>query len=387
MTSIAMKVYDLQWFTTYGMGMREAAQALVDDGIDTVLAQNRYDPLPSSGVDQSAYLAAYGDRLACYDDQAWMESLRDAGLRVIQTSAVFFDPPALNQFPDARPINALGESDQGYDWYVGVCPTAEHYLNWKIDRIRRVVDNLAPDGLFLQFTRFPGFWENWTWNPHYQFTASDQFCFCDRCLSHFQSATGIDLADGPTSSKVSMLLGQHREAWTAWRCEWLTTVIDRITSASGARVRGMEIVLNTLPFPSHDFEGADVRRTIAGQDLQLLGRVIDGFELMTYLQILNRPTSWLEDAVADARKLVPATARVLCSLQSGPLYTEGVHAGRNRNPAITASELEDASRAALRIGVDGLVFYHWTDFLDDEAAGGTKRQVLRSLRSIDEEYQ
>ena len=46
---------------------------------------------------------------------------------------------------------------------------------------------------------------------------------------------------------------------------------------------------------------------------------------------------------------------------------------------ITAEELDHSARAALDAGADGLVFYHWTDFLVDEAAGGRKRAVLRGL--------
>ena len=37
------------------------------------------------------------------------------------------------------------------------------------------------------------------------------------------------------------------------------------------------------------------------------------------------------------------------------------------------------ARAALEAGADGLVFYHWTDFLEDEAQGGRKREVLREV--------
>ena len=49
--------------------------------------------------------------------------LRAAGMRVYQTTALFFDPALLASFPDARPINAHGEPDTGFDWYRGVCPT------------------------------------------------------------------------------------------------------------------------------------------------------------------------------------------------------------------------------------------------------------------------
>jgi hypothetical protein len=100
--------------------------------------------------------------------------------------------------------------------------------------------------------------------------------------------------------------------------------------------------------------------------------------LMTYLQILKRPDSWLRDVVADARRELPDRP-LHCTLQVAPLYTEGVHDGRGRATEITADALEGTAREALAAGADGLVFYHWTDFLADDAEGGRKRAVLRGL--------
>ena len=189
MATIAMKIYDLQWYATFGMDVAMAAAALRADGVDTVLVGNRIDPLPTSGVDQAAYLAAAGARLAVFDERAWVAALREAGLRVYQTTATFFDPAALAVFPDARPVAADGQPDPGFDWYRGVCPTHEGYLAAKIARLRRVVAELAPDGLFLSFTRYPGFWENWLLT--YRFTDADRFCFCDRCRARFATERGI----------------------------------------------------------------------------------------------------------------------------------------------------------------------------------------------------
>ncbi|MGD9710824.1 MAG: hypothetical protein AB7V46_02010 [Thermomicrobiales bacterium] len=378
---IGMKVYDLQWFTVYGMNFDRAAEALCQDGVDTVLTQNFIDPLPSSGVDQSVYRARFGSRLETYSDLAWHRALKAAGLRVIQTTATFFDPAALIQFPDARPINALGEPDHGFDWYTGVCPTSEEYLVWKIDRMRRVVEELQPDGYFLQFTRFPGFWENWTWNPHYVFSLEDQWCFCDRCRGLFSSATGIGLPGVSVGSDASIILAEHRETWVRWRSGVLKSIIDNLAEASGARTHGLQIMLNTLPFPRSDFGGLDVRRTICGQDLALLSDSIDCFELMTYLQILKRPVSWIDAVVTDAILQVPTGTKLVCTLQVNPLYTSGVHAGRARTRESSADQLWESASTAFHAGADGLVFYHWTDFLEDEASGGTKRQMLREITS------
>lgn len=357
------------------MNAEQAAAELARDGLDTVLIRNATDPLPNSGVDQLAYLSAAGSK-PLPSDRAWSDALRRAGLQVLQTTALFFDPQLVDQFPDARPVDATGTPSTGFDWYLGVCPTHEGYLVTKIARLVRVVEELEPDGLFLSFTRFPGFWENWL--PDYRFTAADQFCFCDRCRSRFSARTGTSLPHGDPPTQATAILRDHAEAWHVWRAGVVRDAIARIRAAVSERRADLPVMLNTLPFPPSDYGGADVRRAIAAQDLAMLSDVVDRFELMTYLQILHRPDPWLTPVVAEARALAPQRA-MLCTLQVAPLYTEGVHAGRGRVASIRAEAMGATARAALAAGADGLVFYHWTDFLEDEAQGGHKRATLREV--------
>ena len=370
-----MKVYDYQWSASFGLDAATAAGELVRDGIDTVLVRNQIDPLPTSGVDQEGYLAS-GEPVSLATDRVWSDELRAAGMRVYQTTTLFFDPELLRSFPDARPVDAIGNPDAGFDWYLGVCPTHDGYLAAKIDRLQRVVTELEPDGLFLSFTRYPGFWENWI--PGYAFTGSDRFCFCPRCRARFSEELGLELPPGDAATQARIILEEHGSAWTAWRARRIDEVIDRIAAAVRTHHPDLEIMLNTLAFPASDFDGLDVRREIAAQDLGALSGSVDRFELMTYLQILDRPDSWLEMVVADARRALPDRS-LYCTLQVAPLYTDGIHVGRGRAREISAEELDHSARAALVAGADGLVFYHWTDFLVDEAAGGRKRAVLRGL--------
>src|SRR4029079_5613869 len=136
------------------------------------------------------------------------------------------------------------------------------------------------------FTRFPGFWENWV--PDYVFTNADRFCFCPRCRSRFAGERQIELPAGDTATQARFILDQHGSAWTAWRCEQIRAAIDRIAGDVRAEQPSLAIMLNTLAFPATDFAGLDARREIAAQDLTLLSRIVDRFELMTYLQILRR---------------------------------------------------------------------------------------------------
>ena len=206
--SLAMKVYDYQWSTSFGMDAATAAAELVRDGIDTVLVRNQIDPLPTSGVDQEGYLAS-GAPVSLATDRAWSDALRAAGLRVYQTTALFFDPELLQSFPDARPVDANGDPHVGFDWYLGVCPTHDGYLAAKIDRLQRVAAELEPDGLFLSFTRYPGFWENWV--PDYTFTNADRFCFCSRCRARFAAKTsGIEPRSGRCRDPGALHPGRAR---------------------------------------------------------------------------------------------------------------------------------------------------------------------------------
>ena len=372
-----MKVYDYQWSTSFGLDAETAAGELVRDGVNTVLVRNQIDPLPTSGVDQEAYLSS-GAAISVAADRDWSDALRASGLRVLQTTALFFDPELLQSFPDARPVDANGDPHGGFDWYLGVCPTHDGYLAAKIDRLRCVVAELGPDGLFLSFTRYPGFWENWV--PGYAFSNADRFCYCPRCRARFAEDLGVELPPGDVATQARVILADHGAVWTAWRARRVVTVIDRIASAVRAASPRIEIMLNTLPFPASDFAGLDARREIAAQDLGMLRGSVDRFELMTYLQILNRPDSWLETVLADARHALPDRP-LYCTLQVAPLYTEGIHAGRGRAGEITAEGMDHSARVALAAGADGLVFYHWTDFLVDEAEGGHKRAALRGLAS------
>lgn len=368
-----MKVYDYQWAATFGMTPATAAAALRDDGITTVLLRNGIDPLPDSGVDQSGY-GPQRDLRAL--DLALAAALRDAGMTVYQTTALFFDTALVWRFPDARPIDAAGTPSAGFDWYLGACPTHEGYLAEKAARMAAVAGELRPDGYFLSFTRYPGFWENWV--PSYRFSHADRFCFCDRCRALFARDLDLDLPRGDIATQARFILNHHGSAWTRWRCGRILAAVEEIAAVLRAEIPGLPLMLNTLPFPTADFDGLDARREIAAQDLSLLSSMFDRFELMTYLQILARPDAWLDDVLHDARQAAPDSG-LLCTLQVDALYTEGVHAGRGRASGISAAELDGTARAALEAGADGLVFYHWTDFLVDEGTSGTKRQVLRGL--------
>ena len=148
---VAVKNYGFEWYLRHGLSEADAAAAMVRHGIDWVAVQNLRDPLPTSAVVQ--------DRPGPpYEDRRFREALKRQGLKVFEATAVLFRPDAYEAVPDLRPVDADGRVMERFGWYVGLCPTSEAYLAERSAVMEEVVSTLEPDGVFLSFIRFPGFW-------------------------------------------------------------------------------------------------------------------------------------------------------------------------------------------------------------------------------------
>jgi hypothetical protein len=95
-----------------------------------------------------------------------MAFFKGRGFRVFLSMKAFGGRGAWKTFPDARPVRAdgrlLGEgNDDG--GHGGVCPTS---AGWRAERLKRLetlasryLRTGAADGIWLDFIRYPGFWE------------------------------------------------------------------------------------------------------------------------------------------------------------------------------------------------------------------------------------
>lgn len=371
---LGVKAYGWEWSTTHGLDMTAAARRMRGQGVDWVLAQNLIDPLPGSAVDQSPPAGAYGDR-------EWTARLQDEGMRVYQSTACFFAPVAFAARPDLRPVDQHGEVFEPFSWYVGICPTDPAYLAAKKDRLRDAMAATRPDGVFLSFLRFPGFWEMWLPDePGFTGTRRAdirEYCFCDRCLAQFSAWAGVDVGTGTTAQRAATVLAEHRVLWTAWKCFVVADVAGQLRDAAREAVPGADVILNGFGLGSTDFGNAV--EEVLGQRFAELDSVIDHYELMFYFQIQKRdPLLWIPQRVAEARAQTGRT--ILADLQGGAEYLEPIYDAGRRRREITALEWRDALRGVARSGADGVLVYSWRDLLADEAAGGERVRRLREYK-------
>jgi len=364
---VATKMYGYDWWA----GQYEATvDALAKAGTNLVLAQNPLDPLPASDVQQ---VRPAGD----YDDLRLRRELRARGIRCFESTAVFFQPEHYRQRPDLRPVGADGAEMTPADWYVGLCPSSEEYLEERVGLLQRVVTELEADGLFLSFIRFPGFWETWT--PGVERTAITEYCFCSRCRRRFSRETGHDLP-GDARFAATLLQGELRAQWTAWKCDLITGVVRRVREAVEEVAPGTELMINKVPFIGDELGG--VSEEVLGQRVESLAEVAEYFEVMVYHQILMRaPATWIPDVVTALR--ARTRRKIIPCLQVRATYTDGIYAAAGRRPEIGPEEFREAVEAVASSGADGIMTYHWADVLhEDAASGGAFSQALHRFATL-----
>jgi hypothetical protein len=371
---VATKLYGYDWWPAGeadGDPYEAVADALAEAGTSLALVQNRIDPVPASDVEQ---LPPGGE----YDDLRLREELRERGIRCFEAISMFFQPAVYRHRPDLRPVGADGAEQVQLGWYVGLCPSSEEYLEQRARRLQRVTADLHADGLFLDFIRFPGFWEMWT--PGTDRAAIREYCFCARCRQRFGLQTGIKLPDD-LGQAAAILQGPLRAVWTAWKCELIATTVRRVREAVTQVAPETEIMINLVPpFIGGGLDG--VSEDVLGQRIESLATVAEHFSVMVYHQILKRrPGDWIPEVVTTLRNRTART--VIPCLQVRPTYLDGIYAQARRRPDIGPEEFRDCVDSVAASPADGIMTYHWSDVLaEDAVTGGQYSAALREFGRV-----
>ena len=154
---VGMKIYDNDWFLKYNLSYKDAARCLKDWGVTFVLAQSKFLSMPDNAV-KSEILPELADRYAIYNDLKFRAALAQRGIAYWPTVCMFFDPPAIEADHSLRPVGSDGRPMEQIDWYIGIAPSREDFIGRQIAAIEHAVKALEPDGVFLSFMRWPGFW-------------------------------------------------------------------------------------------------------------------------------------------------------------------------------------------------------------------------------------
>jgi hypothetical protein len=353
---IGTKNYDTDWYLKYGLSYAEAARTLCEWGFSFILTQSRFLPMADSAV-TSEVTPEMAARYASYDDLSFREALAKEGVGYWPTLCTFFNPAELAADPSLLPVDARGKPMPTIDWYVGVTPSRSDYVARQVEAILNVVKILDPDGIFLSFIRWPGFWE--LWMPDYSRDDFPEYSYDLHTIERFSRENKLDLPSQNPVEAAAWIDMHARQAWTDWKCGVITDMVRQVRTAVQGINPDLKIMINTLPFGERDYDNA--RDKTFGQHLESLSEVVDIFEVMTYHQILKRPVDWIPKIAGEVKR--QTEKKTVCTLQVEPLYLEGMHAAEGRSPTIDVGEFSEAVRAVRSGNLDGVVLFVWSDLL------------------------
>lgn len=222
-----------------------------------------------------------------------VSSVRSQGARIFAEFNTLHVASFLEDHPEAAPIGPDGEVSPPPHGWQGICPNHEGYRRNRMEAFRRALADFEIDGIWLDYHHAHSSWERAE-------PVLPDTCFCPRCLSAFQEATGITPAGESVAEQAAALLSTHRESWVRWRCDVFTDWVREFREILD-EVRP-QALLGTFhsPWSDEDLDGARIEKLAI--DLKAQARYIDVFSPMPYHarfghasdpEWISRQLSWL----------------------------------------------------------------------------------------------
>ena len=201
-----------------------------------------------------------------------IERYHQLGLKVFAEFNSMHAAEFLQQHPDAAPVGPDGLPSPPPSGWQGVSPFHSGYRRNRMDEFRRVLSEFAIDGIWLDYHHSHASWEQ----AEPQMPDTD---FCPAALQQFASVTGIALPK-KTEDAARLLLGEHREAWTDFRCQVFTDWVREYREILNAARPSAVLGTFHCPWSVADKDGA-IRHKLA-IDLKSQAKYLDVFSIMPY---------------------------------------------------------------------------------------------------------
>ncbi len=287
---------------------------------------------------------------------------KEAGLDVYLIFPVFYNPEALKKDSSLWAITAKGQPAKS-DWVEFVCPSRPGYREAMIQKAERLVNELQPDGLSIDFIRHFNFWE--MVGPEMKAAELEDACYCSHCMNKFEEQCNIELPDSVKQAVkfANYVTSHHGMEWTKYKCELINSMVKSIVDRIKPQHPALQFNLHAVPWRTNDYMGARLR--IIGQDLKTLAQSVDYISPMCYSHMLHRQPEWIDSVVMDFKSL--GIDNVLPCIQVSKSY---------RQEPLSTSTFEDCIKASLNNQQTGIVFWSWEMLERDES----KKNALKEIR-------
>ena len=217
-----------------------------------------------------------------------MRRAKSDGLKVYAEFPTLNGKGYVDEHPEAWPIDKHGNKVEPATWFMGVCPTEPGFRKYRTDKLKNLLRKFDIDGVWMDYVHW-----------HAQFEDPEpilpETCFCESCLSAFQSASGIELPEGNTAKKAEWILTGHDGAWRDWRCSVITGWVRDFKTILAEEKPGALLGVYHCPWGDDDFNGA--RRRILGLDYDSLKNLVDVFSPMVYHGRMEKSPEWVKENI------------------------------------------------------------------------------------------
>lgn len=256
----------------------------------------------------------------------------------------------LRDRPELWPVLANGQRRPPMEWYIGVTPTIDDYRAARLDEIERIMRDHELDAMCLDFIRWPLHWEL-ELRPGQPEPL--QSSFDPHTIGRFLAYAGLDMpASADTTAKqAAWILGEHRAAWTDFKCKTITDFVSAARERIRARRPAAQLGVYLVAAPDEQ------RAYLVGQRARDLAAVTDFLAPMVYHPVLHRAPDWVAQTIDELVKLAPGKVLPVLQVDSA----EGEEMGSDWGPPVPVDEWRAvACAAAARRDTLGLVAFTGT---------------------------
>ncbi|MFX0124316.1 MAG: hypothetical protein ACFFAE_11810 [Candidatus Hodarchaeota archaeon] len=273
------------------------------------------------------------------------EQAKKSNMTVFVIFPIFYNPEVLEKTPELYSITDEGKKAV-IEWVKFVCPTRDDYRTEKIEEVRKIVAELTPDGLSLDFIRYFVYWEKIY--PERTLNSIPNCCFCSHCLEKFQKDTGVTLPDDTKDKRrvTKFIQNNCNNEWINWKCEVIYSLIEEMTEEARKIKPDILINIHVVPWRKDDFGGAI--KKVAGQDLKAIAKIVDYISPMCYSHMLKQEPSWINAVITDMYE--QTKHKIIPSIQVEKCYLE---------TEISNHEFGEMLTEAVKDPSSGVVFWSW----------------------------
>ena len=295
-------------------------------------------------------------------DDSIMRRAKSEGIMVFAEFATLNGKNYVEKYPEAWAIDNHGKKVEAATWFMGVCPTEPGFREFRRTELRKLLRRFDIGGVWMDYLHW-----------HAQFEDPKpilpETCFCENCLSRFQSASNIQVPSGTTAHKADWILRNQDSAWRHWRCTVIADWVRDFRMIINQEKPGALLGVYHCPWDDREFDSA--RRRILGLDYDMLRGIVDVFSPMVYHGRMERSPEWVKENIDWFCKRLNIREGVY------PKVWPIVQA-HNDPGIISAEEFEKVLRYGSGSKASGVMMFTSNSVAEDAAKTAVMRKVYKA---------